>query len=80
MGISKITRNFQVTIPKDVRAVKNLREGDEILFVIDGNRVDMVKREDDVIERTKGLWSGMKETGIEYTRRLRKGWGKRRMK
>jgi len=37
-----------------------------------------VKGEDkkDVVERTFGSWK-INETGVEYVRRVRKGWGKR---
>lgn len=74
MGISKITRNFQVTLPKDVRALKGLREGDSVVFAVDGDRVSLSKLDRDIIAETFGLWGGMKETGLQYTRRIRKQW------
>ncbi len=77
MGISKITRNNQVTLPKDVRELKNLREGDNVIFVVEGNRIELVKANKDVITATAGLWSRTKETGLIYERRIRKGWSKR---
>ena len=43
MGISKITRNYQVTLPKDVREVKNLRVGDKVLFAIEDDRIESLK-------------------------------------
>jgi AbrB family looped-hinge helix DNA binding protein len=36
---SKITRRFQVTITKEVRERFNLKEGDLILFVVEGDRL-----------------------------------------
>ncbi|MBI2546432.1 AbrB/MazE/SpoVT family DNA-binding domain-containing protein [Candidatus Woesearchaeota archaeon] len=77
MGISKITRNFQVTLPRDVRELKNLRVGEKVLFVIEGSRVDLVKIDKNIIKDAAGLWAGQKETGIAYEARLRKGWVKR---
>jgi AbrB family looped-hinge helix DNA binding protein len=77
MGISKITRNYQVTLPKDVRELKNLKEGDRVIFAIEGDKIDIVKFDKATIRATAGLWKGMKETGVEYQRRLRKGWSKR---
>lgn len=77
MGISKITRNFQVTLPKDVRELKNLREGDKVLFVIEGERIDLVKMDKGVIKAAAGLWAGLKETGLGYEKRVRKTWRKR---
>jgi len=79
MGISKITRNFQVTLPKDVREIKNLHVGDKVLFAMEGERVDIVKVGKDVIAEAAGLWAGLKETGVEYERRLRQGWKKRHL-
>jgi len=79
MGISKITRNFQITLPKDVREMKNLNVGDRVVFIIKEDKVDLVKLDKDIIKRTAGLWEGIKETGIEYENRVRKGWKKRRL-
>ncbi len=77
MGIAKITRNYQVTLPKDIRTLKKLEEGDTIIFAIEGNRVDIVKMDEDIITSTAGLWRGSKETGLSYTKRIREDWKKR---
>ena len=79
MGISKITRNFQVTLPKDVRELKDFKVGEKVLFLVEGNRVDIVKIDKNVVKEAAGLWAGMKETGLDYERRLRKEWSKRRV-
>ena len=77
MGISKITRNFQVTLPHDVREVKNFRVGDKVLFVVNGENVDLVKMDREIISSAAGLWKDMKEGGVAYERRLREEWKKR---
>ena len=69
MGISKITRNFQVTLPKDVRELKDFKVGEKVLFLVEGNRVDIVKIDKNVV----------KEAGLDNERRLRKEWSKRRV-
>ena len=79
MGISKITRNFQITLPKDVRELKDFKVGEKVLFLVEGNRVDIVKIDKNVVKEAAGLWAGMKETGLDYERRLRKEWSKRRV-
>lgn len=79
MGISKITRNFQVTLPKDVREGRGFHVGDNILFVVDGDRIGLIKKDKDVIHATAGLWEGSKESGVAYERRVRKGWQKRKV-
>ena len=78
MTISKITRNFQITLPRDVREQKNLKVGDMVVFEVEDDRVGIVKLEKDILSQTAGLWSGSQETGQSYQRRLRKGWEKRR--
>lgn len=78
MGISKITRNYQITLPRDIREMKNFQVGDTVLFVVEGNRINLMKREKTIIRETAGLWSAMKETGLEYERRVRKPWQKRK--
>ena len=77
MGISKITRNFQVTIPRDVRELKRLKEGDEVIFAIEGTKVELVKLDKEVMKRAAGLWTETKETGVSYENRIRKTWTKR---
>ena len=77
MGLSKLTRNFQVTVPKDVREVKRLKEGDRVLFAIDGERVELLKADDDVVLASAGLWRDVKGTGAEYERAVRRSWARR---
>ena len=78
MGVSKMTRNFQVTIPRDVREVKRLLEGDRVLFAIDGERVELHRVDEDVVAAAAGLWKATRESGAEYERKARRGWSKRR--
>ena len=78
MGLSKITRNFQVTLPRDVREMKGFHVGDNVIFVLDGERVELMSGNKDVVHAAAGLWDS-KETGLEYESRLRKGWKKRRI-
>ena len=77
MGISRVTRNCQVTIPKDIRIAAGFKEGDEILFVIEGEKIILRKPIKDPIMAAAGAWKGMKETGIEYQNRIRSQWKKR---
>jgi len=78
MGVSKLTRNFQVTVPRDVREVKRLREGDRVMFAIDGERVELHKVDEDAIDAAAGLWKDSKESGVRYERSVRRGWARRR--
>lgn len=78
MGIAKVTRNYQVTIPQDVRTIQGIEIGDTVLFALEGSKVDFLKIErEDLIKSVAGIWTS-KETGFEYTKRIRKDWEKRR--
>ena len=46
LGLSKITYKFQVTIPKRVREEFNLKEGDTIVFLKEGDKLLIVKSTD----------------------------------
>ena len=43
MITSKLTSKAQTTIPQPVRTALHLKEGDEIAYVIEGDRVVMTK-------------------------------------
>ncbi|MBI1321183.1 MAG: transcriptional regulator [Candidatus Hydrogenedens sp.] len=57
MITSKLTAKAQTTIPQPIRAALHLREGDEIAYAIDGERVILTKASavDDPF-RTFGEW------------------------
>jgi len=76
MGISRITRNFQITIPKDVRELTGLKEGDEMMLTVENDAI-RIRRRQEVLNATAGLWKGMNETGLQYQRRMRKQWKNR---
>ncbi len=77
MGIAKVTTNYQVTIPKDIRKLKNIKVGDTILFTLKGDRVDFVKMDQKMLVReTAGIWKSS-GSGAEYVDEIRKSWRKR---
>ena len=79
MGIAKVTTNYQVTIPKDVRRINNIKIGDTVLFSIEGNKVDFFKMErESLLKEIKGEWEDkIKGSSVDYVKELRKEWKKR---
>ena len=77
MGISKITRNYQLTLPKDVRRMINIKEGDEVVVTVENSTIKISKIDGDIITRTSGIWKDLNETGAEYQKRIRKSWSRR---
>lgn len=60
MIISKLTSKAQTTIPQPVRAALHLKEGDEILYAIEGDRVVLTRAVKDQLDdpfATFGEWA-----------------------
>jgi antitoxin PrlF len=58
MITSRLTSKAQTTIPQPVRSALKLREGDEIVYQIEGERVVLTKaRHDGVAEDPFGAFS-----------------------
>jgi len=64
-------------LPKDVRKIVGLREGDEVMLTVENGKITITKSVGDSIRATAGIWKDMKETGEEYQRKIRKGWSRR---
>ncbi len=72
MGITKITRNYQITLPADVREVINLKIGDKLLCEEEEGKIIIKKVEKKaIVEQTSGAWKS-KGSGIGYVREMRK--------
>lgn len=57
MITSKLTSKAQTTIPQPVRAALHLKEGDEIAYHIEGDRVVLTRATTDSIEDPFGTFS-----------------------
>lgn len=60
MITSKLTSKAQTTIPQAIRAALRLREGDEIAYAIEGDRVILMRSEKNSVEdpfATFGEWA-----------------------
>jgi len=74
MGIATVTRNFQLTIPKDVREIQGIKIGDRVVFSIEGGRVEISKFKNNLIEDAFGAWAGKVEPGSNYSKKIRSEW------
>ncbi len=74
MSISKVTRNFQITIPRDVRDAQNVHIGDKMIFIVKENGVDLVKLDDKALADAAGIWPDFKGSSVDYVRKMRKEW------
>ncbi|MBI2109707.1 AbrB/MazE/SpoVT family DNA-binding domain-containing protein [Candidatus Woesearchaeota archaeon] len=76
MGIAKVNRNYQVTIPKDIRKIEGIEIGDTILFAIEDEKIHFLKMEkNEVIKKAAGAWKNkIKGSSVDYVKGLRKDW------
>ena len=70
MGVTKVTRNYQVTLPKDVREAEDINVGDTLVVGVKEGSIFMKKLDKDLIGRTAGIWKS-KGSGLGYVRKLR---------
>lgn len=70
MGMTKVTRNYQVTIPKDVREMEDINIGDKLIVIIEDDEIVMRRIRDRIIERNFGAW-GKGKSGVDFTREIR---------
>ena len=74
VSVGTLTSKGQITIPKEIREILGVIEGDKMIFLVEGDRITMRKvtseKLSDVLSRQKP-WP---ETGLEFQRRLRGEW------
>lgn len=77
MPIVTVTRNYQITIPEEIRKKKGIKEGDRVIAKLnDEGKIVIETLRGSIVEETFGAWKGEAE-GVEYVDLLRKGWKKR---
>ncbi|MDX2221667.1 MAG: AbrB/MazE/SpoVT family DNA-binding domain-containing protein [Rhodospirillaceae bacterium] len=66
MSFGTLTAKGQTTIPKEIRDRLNLKPGDKLFFMIDGNRI-MIRPKNKPITALKGLLyrSGQRRMSLE---------------
>jgi len=79
MSLTKVTRNYQITVPRDIREQAKIHEGDKLVVTMENDEIKLKKFDEDVFKRAFGSWkdAGIKDS-VKYVRDIRKGWGKRR--
>ncbi len=78
MAVSKVTRNYQVTVPREIRERVGIKEGDTLLFTVEGQDVILKKVNKELLDKSFGLWKKAQErTPWLVNRLLRKETDKR---
>jgi len=71
MGTTKVTRNYQITLPSDVRERLEIKVGDKIIILPGKNKAVIKKVRKDALERAFGAWGPSREPGVAYVRKIR---------
>ncbi len=78
MALVTVTRNYQITLPEDVRKKKGIKEGERLVVrVTDKGKIVVEKLRQSISRKTFGRWRG-EPSGVEYVDSIRTGWNRRR--
>ena len=61
MAVSRVTRNYQVTVPREIRELAGVKVGDTLLFAREGDEVVLRKIDKNLLAQGFGLWKKAKE-------------------
>jgi len=74
-NVVKVTRKYQITIPKEVREKVGVMIGDELRVVDKGEFIILKKRrKGKSLLELAGCWKGYPEDADEFMEELRKIW------
>ena len=73
MSLTKVTRNYQITVPRDVREQANIKEGDKLVVTMEKDEIKIKKFDEDSFKKAFGIWKNVKDS-VKYVRDLRKEW------
>jgi len=78
MATVVVTRNYQITLPKDIREQLDIRIGEKMVSEIDEKgEIRIRKLDKSPVKAAFGIWKEIKETGREYEDKIRREWRKR---
>ena len=61
MAVSKVTRNYQITVPREIREQTNINEGDTLLFTVEGEDIILKRVNKELLGKNFGLWKRAQE-------------------
>ena len=61
MAVSRVTRNYQVTVPREIRELAEIKVGDTILFMKEGEDIILRRINKELLSRGFGLWKKAQE-------------------
>jgi len=74
VSISSISSKGQVTIPKKIREELGIKEGDKVIFLLDGDRAIIKKINEQKLSNILSKQKKWPIDSLEYQRRIREEW------
>ena len=72
MPLTKVTRNYQITLPKEVREQASVNVGDTIVVTVDNGNITLKKRSSrEALDRAFGIFTSIKGDSVDYVRKMR---------
>lgn len=76
MSTSKVTRNYQITLPSELRILQNIQVGDTVVFTYEEGKVNLFKKKEHNLDRAFGIWK-KGPSGEKEVRKMRQEWNTR---
>jgi AbrB family looped-hinge helix DNA binding protein len=74
LSIGSITTKGQITIPKEIRASLDLKEGDRVIFAIEDGQATIKKASRERLSAILRRQKPWREHSLKFQKRMRKGW------
>jgi AbrB family looped-hinge helix DNA binding protein len=74
ISIGSITTKGQITIPKEIRASLDLKEGDRVIFVIEDGQATLKKASRERLSEILRRQKPWREHSVKFQKRMRKEW------
>lgn len=74
MATVVITRNYQVTLSKDVREEADVEVGEKMKQRVESGKIILEKINKSPVEAAAGIWKNKVRNSIDYVNDLRKDW------
>ena len=78
MAVSRVTRNYQITVPREIRELANISVGDTVLFIREGEEIVLRRIDKEQMGKAFGLWKRAQEKTPWLVNRLLRPEPKRR--
>lgn len=73
MSVVKVTRKYQVTIPKEVRRKRGIDIGDRLKVSLENDKIILESIKGSAVDEAAGSWELDVEDNAEFVRKLREG-------